>query len=542
MKKHLFLILYTLTVLLSATDKGLTQVEDRSFTIVEPADTADFPVLKVILQMSTSIKPLETDFKVFDFDKTPIEQFTLRASAGEESSTTGNLIFFLIDASAYTEGIPLENFKKAVIESIEEFVTEGDLINVGFFNKLQEDSRVLRRLDADFNRNFSQVKDRIRTRITTSLEDSTAKNYAFKAIKEALQVIGNSPDEGRRILIVLTGASDNLDRSFTSDVLIDLATNSDISINTINFKIDNTFKPDIFETLSIKTRGKSAIENSFSGIKKAIGDILESRQEAETPVLQQYELIFTVQAPADGQPSQYTINYKDEPPLVVNYTTPGGGAVVAPSGGLLKDYFWWIAALFAVTLLGTAYWYVNEMKIRREEEEEARIEEEERMEEERRRLQAEKEKAVRELNEKNIRLEEQLRAKEQELARKAEELKNSPPLPTTATPQKRDLKHTIISGGGAAPVLKVHTSAMNKNFMLNKPVMNIGRAPNNDIVIPEQTVSGKHATIHVQKGSFFLTDLGSTNGTFVNGSRIENHLLKSGDLIKFGAAQCKFEI
>ncbi len=540
MKKHLFLILYALTVLLSATDRGLAQAEDRSFMIVQPADTTDFPVLKVTLQMNSKIKPLESDFKIFDFDKNPIEQFTLRASAGEKAPTTGNLIFFLIDASAYTEGIPLENFKKAVVESIEDFVTEGDLINVGFFNKLQEDSRVLRRLEADFNRNFSQVKDRVRTRITTSLEDSTAKNYAFKAIKEALQVIGESPDEGRRILIVLSGASDNLDRSFTSDVLIDLATNLDISIHTINFKIDNSFKPDIFETLSIKTRGKSGNVSNFSGIKKAIGDILDSRAEAETPVLQQYELIFTVKAPADGQPSQYTINYKDEPPLVVNYTTPGGGANT-PSGGILKDYFWLIVVLFAATILGTGYWYYNEMKIRREEEEEARLEEQERMEEEKRRLQAEKEKAVRELNEKNIRLEEQLRAKEQELARKAEEMKNVPQS-TPVAPQKRDLKHTIISGGGAAPVLKVIAAGINQNFMLNKPVMNIGRAPNNDIVIPEQTVSGRHATIQVQKGSFFLTDLGSTNGTFVNGSRIENHLLKSGDLIKFGAAQCKFEI
>lgn len=541
MKKHLFVFVSVLVLLLSGTTNGHTQAEDRSFTIVTSADTADFPVLKVTIQMNNKIQPLETDFKVFDFDSSPIEQITLRASAGEDTPTTGNLIFFLIDASAYTEGIPLENFKKAVIESIEDFVTEGDLINVGFFNKQQEDSRVLRRLDADFNRNFSQIKDRIRTRITTSLEDSTAKNYAFKAIKEALQVMGDSPDEGRRVLIVLSGASDNLDRSFTSDVLIDLATNAEISIHTINFKIDNSFKPDIFETLSIKTRGKSEIVNNFSGIKKVIGDILESREEAETPILQQYELVFTVQAPADGQPSQYTINYKDEPPLIVNYTTPGNG-VTAPSGGFLKDYFWWIMVLIAVTLLGIAYWYMNEMKIRREEEEEARLEEEERMEEERRRLQAEKEKAVRELNEKNIRLEEQLRAKEQELARKAEEMKNIPPPPTTVTPQKRDLKHTIISGGGAAPVLKVIAGGTNQNFMLNKPVMNIGRAPNNDIVIPEQTVSGKHATIHVQKGSFFLTDLGSTNGTFVNGSRIENHLLKSGDLIKFGAAQCKFEI
>ncbi|NJL14047.1 MAG: FHA domain-containing protein [Microscillaceae bacterium] len=72
--------------------------------------------------------------------------------------------------------------------------------------------------------------------------------------------------------------------------------------------------------------------------------------------------------------------------------------------------------------------------------------------------------------------------------------------------------------------------------------MTIGRAANNDVAIPEQTVSSKHATITVQNGSFFINDLGSTNGTFVNGSRIDSKILKSGDLIKFGAAQARFEI
>jgi hypothetical protein len=540
MKNIVCLLIFFLGMIVSFL--GFAQVEERSFTVVNPADTSNFPTLKVIIQMSKNEQPLEADFKLFDYDQNPIEQFTLRPVAGEDAATSGNVIFFLIDASSNVEDIPLLNFKKAVIESIDDFITESDVVNVGYFNVPNGDSRVLKALDFEFNRNFSKIQNQIQDRITTSLRgDSTSKNYAFKAIKEALKMMSDSPDEGRQILIVLSGASDNQDTNFTADDLIDMAENKDISIHTINVKVDDSFSPDRFEKLSLRTNGRSETARNFSDIKKSIGDILETRTESETPVLQQYDLTFSVQAPADGKEYQYTINYKSEPPLVVNYTTPGeGGEVDSGGNGIFNGYGMLIALLSAGVLLGVGYWYANEMKIRRQEAEEAEEEFREQQEEERRRLQEEKHSAVEELKEKNIRLQEQLKAKEDEMNRKELEMANKPMMPPP--PEKRDLKNTIISGGGGAPVLKIVTGNFSHNFTLNKPTITIGRAANNDIVIPEQTVSSKHATITIQKGSFFLTDLGSTNGTFVNGSRIESKMLKSGDLIKLGAAQCKFEI
>ncbi len=538
--KNLLQILFSCVLFLGLQHTAWAQTEEHSIVVVGHPDTSSFPTLKVTIQMSNNDQPLEADFKLFDDDRTVIETFRLEAKAGEEAPTSGNLIFFLIDASSYPENIPLENFKRAVIESIDDFVTEADLINVGFFNKPKGDTRVLQLLDADFSRNFSQLTDQIRTRITSALEDSVKTNYAFKAIKEAIQTISNNFDEGRRLLIVLSGAPDNQDKSFTSDDLIKLADDQNISIHTINFKIDERFNPDLFERLSIGTNGKSEITRNFSDIKQTIGGILESRAQSQSDAIQQYELIFSVNVPQDGQSHEYTINYKEEPPLTLTYTAPGEAGSVS-SGGFLNDYFWWIMILFLGAILGAGYWYANEIKIRRQEEEEANAEFLEQQEEEKKRLQQEKNRAVEELKEKNIRLEEQLRAKEQELLRKQEEALNQPP-PIPAAPEKRDLKNTIISGGGAAPVFKVASAGMSKNFSLNKPLMTIGRAANNDIVIPEQTVSSKHATISIQKGSFFLNDLGSTNGTFINGTRIESKMLKSGDLIKLGAAQCKFEI
>ena len=72
-------------------------------------------------------------------------------------------------------------------------------------------------------------------------------------------------------------------------------------------------------------------------------------------------------------------------------------------------------------------------------------------------------------------------------------------------------------------------------YELTQPVIHIVRVPNNDIAIDELEVSHRHARLTVQPGGYILEDLGSTNGTFVNGQRlIGPHLLRPGELVALG--------
>lgn len=70
----------------------------------------------------------------------------------------------------------------------------------------------------------------------------------------------------------------------------------------------------------------------------------------------------------------------------------------------------------------------------------------------------------------------------------------------------------------------------------------IGRRAGCDLVIPDPGVSRRHAWLEYKQGGFLLTDLGSTNGTFVNGLRITSRKIQSGDLIKMGSTVFCFQV
>ena len=68
----------------------------------------------------------------------------------------------------------------------------------------------------------------------------------------------------------------------------------------------------------------------------------------------------------------------------------------------------------------------------------------------------------------------------------------------------------------------------------------IGRHPDNTIVVKDLLVSGKHASIVCRNGQFELRDLGSSNGTYVNGERTSSRILAEGDLITVGKVRITF--
>lgn len=77
--------------------------------------------------------------------------------------------------------------------------------------------------------------------------------------------------------------------------------------------------------------------------------------------------------------------------------------------------------------------------------------------------------------------------------------------------------------------------AAGKVYPLDAPDISIGRDSTNMIVINDAEVSRRHARMELRGSTYVIQDLGSTNGTFVNGSRISGiQVLNSGDTVAFG--------
>lgn len=84
-------------------------------------------------------------------------------------------------------------------------------------------------------------------------------------------------------------------------------------------------------------------------------------------------------------------------------------------------------------------------------------------------------------------------------------------------------------------------SSEQKEMMFDQNVITIGSMPDNDIVIPDDTVSRNHCRI-VQDGADYLAvDLNSTNGTFINGVRIREAYLAPGQIVGVGNKQIRFQ-
>jgi len=89
----------------------------------------------------------------------------------------------------------------------------------------------------------------------------------------------------------------------------------------------------------------------------------------------------------------------------------------------------------------------------------------------------------------------------------------------------------------AAKLILTLDGAVIREYPIERESISIGRKHGNDIQLNDMTVSGRHALITTLVGNTFVEDLGSSNGTLVNGSPVSKLLIMHGDTIQVGTHQ-----
>ncbi len=101
----------------------------------------------------------------------------------------------------------------------------------------------------------------------------------------------------------------------------------------------------------------------------------------------------------------------------------------------------------------------------------------------------------------------------------------------------------VATGSTYAALLTFETGPFAGRIVaLPSQMVSLGRAPDNDIVVGDPATSGHHGRIEVRQGSFWISDLGSTNGTLVNGEPVIEKQLSDGDMIAIGQNTLRFTL
>jgi hypothetical protein len=98
----------------------------------------------------------------------------------------------------------------------------------------------------------------------------------------------------------------------------------------------------------------------------------------------------------------------------------------------------------------------------------------------------------------------------------------------------------VAPASPSAASLVIHEHGETRPVVLAAETMTIGRSPECQISIADKGASRRHAQVSNRGGTYTLTDLGSTNGTRVNGQTIQTHELMDGDRITIGATLIEF--
>tara|TARA_B110000003_G_scaffold232922_1_gene235977 strand:- start:514 stop:2103 length:1590 start_codon:yes stop_codon:yes gene_type:complete len=393
----------------------------------------------------------------------------------------------------------------AINSSLSRFINKGDKVKLVWFALRNAETKVLNDINPKFTDSINEIKSYL-NKFRLPDNDFTNKYVSSitGALIEGVDVLDKFDSSLPKSIILISEERNNSYAQVSTTSAIAKAREKGVVINTIKY---NRFKDEQFSipTLSQGTYGERFVLSQSLGNQR-VND--KKKSEIENRVVQisknlvkrskgnNYEFSFlTKNDIKNGKNYDIQVEVTDSEQLEeLSYKAPGNWVVAQFQKNLILSIF--------VSIILIALILILVLKIYKSYKEKALARENEILDQ---RKKTEHQQV--EIDKQNNEID---RIKNEESERQRIE----------AEKKKKEAESELIKKmlqNGNFPILKVIEGDNSKTYEVNKPSFTVGRSSNNDLTINNPHISGNHFTIYFDGNNYYLKDVGSTNGTLVNG-------------------------
>jgi len=394
----------------------------------------------------------------------------------------------------------------AINSSLSRFINKGDKVKLVWFALRNAETKVLNDINPKFTDSIKEIKSYL-NKFRLPDNDFTNKYVSdiTGALIEGVEMLDKLDSNLPKAIILISEERNNKYAQVSTTSAIAKARENGVVINTIKY---NRFKDEQFSipTLSQGTYGERFVLSQSLGNQRVNN---KKKSEIENSVLKisknlvkrskgnNYEFSFLTQNDIkNGKNYDIQVEVTDSGEHVeeLSYRAPGNWIIAQFQKNLILSII--ISIIFIALII------ILVLKIYKSYKEKALARENEILDQ---RKNTELQQV--EIDKQNKEID---RIKNEESERKRIE----------AEKKKKEAESVLIKKmlqNGNFPILKVIEGGNSKTYEVNKPSFAVGRSSNNDLTINNPHISGNHFTIYFDGNNYSLNDVGSTNGTLVNG-------------------------
>ncbi len=462
-------------------------------------DSSSFPQLKMQLMYKGKKKLNQADIKLSQGGK-PL-QFQLNETKAPGDTVVGKTIFLLVECSGRTHGRVIKEIKEA-LNAILPNLGPKDRVNIARFGSVEVDSNRFVRLFPEFTNNFEEIAQKIESGLVTKY-DSLRRADLLDNLGLTLDYLAEQPDVSSRYLFITLSAGRKSSGKTNDQIkkIISKSKKLGIPVHSITIISNDTIKTQSgMNKISKETDGLSLFAVNSEDIKKSIAEIT-GRSAPVSLAEVFYEMAFDAVPDAKIQRVNIELEYNG----VRRVFSAGIIKEVEealPSSGY-KKYLWIsigiLILIFLIMLL------MNWLPKRRSSG------------------------GARNLDQP----EDDTFGISQPLVKSDPHVQKGTGRPDS----KGKKKDSEANKRAPGVVLLVSLNGRTQSHTITKDQTTIGRHEQNDVQIPNPIVTGYHAVLKKESDGYLLEDLGSTQGTFVNGERVFKKKLQKGDRILLGTVE-----